>query len=199
VLRLSLAHEFKDLLASLQYPSMTHRRDDIAEVHKETSRWVWKDKAIPGFVDWLRRSTGIFWIKGKACSGRSTLMRYILNEVETKSFAIKPQTMQSTLYTGFFFSSRGLPLLKSLSGLLRSVLYHVITRFPALVPAILPLDKNDKEVREGSEEECSVWSLRDLHTTFENLMTQSRVGGLVFLLIDGLDEYDGAPEDIGFH
>ncbi len=77
------------LLNELEFATMEERREEIPEAHKTTFSWVFRDSetAEPSgnvvnagrprtnFAHWLRQGEKIYWIKGKAGSGKSTLMR----------------------------------------------------------------------------------------------------------------------------
>jgi ABC-type thiamine transport system ATPase subunit len=53
---------------------MDNREERILEAHEKTFRWIFKDSP---FKHWLESKTGsnLFWISGKAGSGKSTLMK----------------------------------------------------------------------------------------------------------------------------
>ncbi|CZR63072.1 uncharacterized protein PAC_12969 [Phialocephala subalpina] len=85
-LRLSVQ---KKLLESLRYPDMTSRYEDVLQAHPKTFEWIFADpsqKAIPwsDFPHWLQDEGGIYWISGKAGSGKSTLMKHIYDDPGTK-------------------------------------------------------------------------------------------------------------------
>jgi hypothetical protein len=73
------------LLESLRFSNMTHRRAEIAEAHQKTFFWLLREeqprediartRPWNSFVQWLRDGGDIYWINGKAGSGKSTLMR----------------------------------------------------------------------------------------------------------------------------
>jgi hypothetical protein len=70
------------ILQSLQFPTMTDRYEAIKEAHAKTCKWIFQkaqDVKQPwsDFSEWLEHGNGIYWISGKAGSGKSTLMRYI--------------------------------------------------------------------------------------------------------------------------
>jgi hypothetical protein len=64
-------------LQALRFKSMTYRHETIAEAHCRTFEWIFQDRDIEGnswskFSEWLESGSGIYWIKGKAGSGKST-------------------------------------------------------------------------------------------------------------------------------
>jgi len=81
------------LLNTLNYSSMRSRHARIVEAHARTFDWIFvppdevpKDRKLPvvKFVRWLRQSDSIYWISGKAGSGKSTLMKYLSNHQNTR-------------------------------------------------------------------------------------------------------------------
>ena len=81
-----------NVLGRLQYRSMTARHSKIATAHAQTFSWIFgrqRDQTnapcpdIP-FLQWLKTGDGIFWISGKAGSGKSTLMKFLSNEPDTE-------------------------------------------------------------------------------------------------------------------
>jgi ABC-type lipoprotein export system ATPase subunit len=59
---------------------MQCRYEDISEAHLRTFEWIFQedpDEECQNYTAWLRSGQGIYWIQGKAASGKSTLMRFI--------------------------------------------------------------------------------------------------------------------------
>ena len=74
------------LLQSLRFPTMRHRHEEIKETYKKTFQWIFQtpsDRVQPwsNFVEWLREGNHVYWVNGKAGSGKSTLMRYCFDSV----------------------------------------------------------------------------------------------------------------------
>jgi hypothetical protein len=70
------------ILDTLRFPTITAREEQIQEAYPATYEWIFKDlSAGPQpwnpFADWLRIGSGVYWMNGKAASGKSTLMRYV--------------------------------------------------------------------------------------------------------------------------
>ncbi|KAI6544642.1 hypothetical protein MCOR05_002186 [Pyricularia oryzae] len=79
-------------LGSLKFPGMNERRNNIVESHSDTFRWIFDkskhehSQTWSSFVDWLQSSKKLYWINGKPGSGKSTLMKFIAEQQETKKF-----------------------------------------------------------------------------------------------------------------
>lgn len=83
------AHE--SILSLLDYRGRDDRENVIAVAHEKTSDWIEQD-ILPtnakwdSLIQWLRQGHGCYWINGKAASGKSTLMKYLITNsvVETR-------------------------------------------------------------------------------------------------------------------
>lgn len=95
-----------ECLPSLQAAGMNERQKQIGEPHQHTFEWIFSD-AKAGFHQWLQSDSGLFWVKGKPGSGKSTLMKYILKDSRTRKALEMKYGSQSLTMPGFFFHSRG--------------------------------------------------------------------------------------------
>jgi hypothetical protein len=79
------------ILESLRFQTMDDRYEEIEPAHKKTFGWIFKEpdqeKMWADFPKWLSTGTGIYWINGKAASGKSTIMKYVFNDARTKIFS----------------------------------------------------------------------------------------------------------------
>lgn len=84
------AHAFATKLAkfesevweSLAFPVMADREHEIVDAELETFNWVFKEprseeRPWSNFLEWLQTGGGLYWMSGKAGSGRSTLMKHL--------------------------------------------------------------------------------------------------------------------------
>jgi hypothetical protein len=138
----------EELLNSLRFPSITDRIESVDESHRKTFDWIFRrienttqyaeGRRWGNFSAWLRSGKGIYWINGKAGSGKSTLMKYIANHYKTSSL-LKQWAGSSKLCTGaFFFWNSGSKLQRSQAGLFRSLLYEILAQHQELIPRVLP-------------------------------------------------------------
>jgi polynucleotide 5'-kinase involved in rRNA processing len=70
---------FKEL-HELSPAELDFRTDQIEDPFQDTFKWVFDRSS---FSNWLQEGTGLFWVNGKPGSGKSTLMKYILNSQYT--------------------------------------------------------------------------------------------------------------------
>lgn len=169
---------------------MCYRHDEIGEAHKRTFEWV-QDDPGPGFVSWLRQSHGIFWIRGKPASGKSTLMKLIYDDSRTRRTLEATHGVETLLVAGFFFHDRGSFLQKSLHGVLQAILYQILKRFRELIPMVFPVATQEEEENQFETRRQRHWSHQELERALRNLVGQSQVAGNVCLFIDALNEYNG--------
>ena len=150
--RITRAAVSRQILRGLTYESIAERFEDIEEAHKKTCEWIWQDgpQANRGYNGrpqptwsnlnrWLSDQSGVYWVNGKAAAGKSTLMKYIVSHPRTNQLLAKWADDPSQLFVAsFFFWASGSKEQRSHSGLLRSILYQVLSREPKLVPFVFP-------------------------------------------------------------
>ncbi|CZR69404.1 uncharacterized protein PAC_19304 [Phialocephala subalpina] len=200
----------KQILEELSYPGMTNRYEDIVEAHSKTFDWIFSDAKksnLPwsDFGTWLRDDSDIYWINGKAGSGKSTLMKHIYDDAKTKKnlqLWINKNRMESfrCCLATFFFWNSGTKLQQSQQGLLRSLLFQILSQHTSLIPIVFPTRWAELYGRVALDITQRIvpktWSLRQLHVALETLMDQKQYPLKLCFLIDGLDEFSGDPEQL---
>lgn len=68
-----------DILRHLEFNGMNKRYEDSADRHRETFEWIYEDHRLK-LVPWLENGRGVYWITGKAGSGKSTLMKFLFED-----------------------------------------------------------------------------------------------------------------------
>ena len=66
---------------------MEDRIERVAQAYENTFQWIWEDRTLSeepwsNFVEWLESDSRLYWITGKAGSGKSTLMKFICQDEE---------------------------------------------------------------------------------------------------------------------
>ncbi|XMA20696.1 hypothetical protein WAI453_013487 [Rhynchosporium graminicola] len=207
--RIKYEIEFRrSILTSLSFDTMESRYLDIKDAHERTFDWIHEGEFADqtpwsNFEEWLTKGSGIYWINGKAGSGKSTLMHYIFKHSKTRKMLAKWSGDGSEVLTpGFFFWSGGSLDQSSQLGLLRSVLYTILTGNQNLVPVAVParyenfpnsLIENEDFQQILCVERYHRWTLTELKQAFQRLLKEDF--GYMCLFIDGLDEYYGDPMD----
>ncbi|MCJ1354596.1 MAG: hypothetical protein MMC33_004585 [Icmadophila ericetorum] len=144
--------------------------------------------------DWLQKGRGIYWINGKAGSGKSTLMKHVFENVKTSHLLSKWAGSMPLLVANFFFWSSGTREQRSQSGLLRSLLFQILQYQPGLISAVFPneyaalQDKSLNKIRDSARQ---VWSLTRLQRAIQRLANLQALPARICLFIDGLDEFEG--------
>lgn len=137
------------ILKGLTFSTITDRYDEVEAAHLQTFEWIFErspfkagqpnarkieTKRWSNFVDWLRYGRGIYWINGKAASGKSTLMRYIYDHGQTHKELFAWSKDVSLATAGFYFWLAGTSMQKSQYGLLRGLLHEILRRHRKLIP-----------------------------------------------------------------
>ncbi|KAI9162965.1 small s [Paramyrothecium foliicola] len=196
------------ILAALRFDLMGERFDDVAEAHHNTFEWIYdpaefdpegsqitqsalNDKSSAGniFVDWLKHGAGIFHIAGKPGSGKSTLMKYLCRHKKTRSHLDAWADGKTLILGKFFFWNPGTTLQKSLRGLIRSLLFCILSEAPEIIPVIFPKQwavAKEQLVVEFDSQEDYLRAFSDL-IRLDEIHSKHR---FVFF-IDGLDEFEG--------
>jgi len=186
------------LLERLYFPEMGDRENRIVEAHEKTFRWIYCDPEVgstpwPSFIEWLNSGSGLYWITGKAGSGKSTLMKYIINNPQTFA-SLRAWSSGTPLVTaGFFFWNSGSKMQMSLIGLLQSILYQLLVKHPDLVPKILP-ERWEAYTLFGNDPQP--WTQEELSKALKLLASEEAVGTKFCFFIDGLDEFDGDHSEL---
>lgn len=186
-------------LRTLSFNEMRQRRFNVVSAHLKTCEWVFEDYAPEQdgaemrllLKDWLQNRRGHFWLQGKPGSGKSTLMKFICGNPKTQHLLNSwASSAQKRLVTAeFFFWHSGSPLEKSQEGLLRSLLFGILSKCPELI----------NEMRSGlmwdTDSSAFEWSREELFEIFKKLGNQDLPFRFCFF-IDGLDEYAGSHEEL---
>ncbi|KUJ12525.1 uncharacterized protein LY89DRAFT_593058, partial [Mollisia scopiformis] len=196
----------KKILEHLIYPAMTYRYEDVLQPHPKTFDWIYaskttKDLPWSDFTKWLRSEGGVYWINGKAGSGKSTLMKHIFDDPRTKTFLQQWGQSQSRLQpqvpiavATFFFWNSGTEIQKSHQGLLRSLLFQILGKHRGLIPICLPnrwAKQYSGSLDLGEEIAADPWTLPQLTDAFRRLVCQKEIPMRLCFFIDGLDEFGG--------
>ncbi|KAK4211350.1 hypothetical protein QBC37DRAFT_14308 [Rhypophila decipiens] len=198
-----------DFMASLDYKERDHRELAISDPYQDTFRWIFpdrhrselRDRKDPLFTQWLESTAlPMYWITGKAGSGKSTLMKYIAD------FAGNGEGAQTCLehlgkWSGddaklvtatFYFWASGATVQASRRALFQSLLMQILKRFPNLVVEIAPAVWETACLFESTI--SNPWPEEDLYKLLLSATkVLSRKGFKTCFFIDGLDEFDGDP------
>ena len=181
------------LLNSLWADHINRRRATVESAHQKTFKWVLDPSSPSKFDNWLRYHNGIYWIMGKAGSGKSTLMKFLLNHTRTAESLTMWAGTKELVIASYFFWNSGHSMQKSQEGLFRSLLYEILSQCPDLVRTVCA---SKAATLRPYIRELEPWTRQELWHAIEQLKDQSGVRARFCFFIDGLDEYDGDPKDI---
>lgn len=201
----------EQILEMLSYSEMHDREHSVAEAHKATFGWAFgSGQSWESLGDWLESDHQLYWVTGKAGSGKSTLMKYICEAQQSEAQASitvptgEPRCVQhlkkwagdSTLaVASFYFWAAGSGLQTSKEGLYRSLLYKLLVSNEDLIEHVFP---RHWDVMSLFGEGPTLPPLPNLNSTLQRviqLLTTVKKTK-VCLFIDGLDEFDGDHEDL---
>ncbi|KAK5046718.1 hypothetical protein LTR84_007479 [Exophiala bonariae] len=205
---------------------MSRRHEQIAEAFDHTFQWILQGDqddvnttegaqvndlvslqraTRTNFISWLRSGSGIFWIDGKAGSGKSTLMKLIFHSPETRVH-LRHWSGSCDLFVGHFhFFDRGSSLEKSQEGLIRHLLYQIFERYPHLMNevykshwdrlrgagrAYLRTDPTAKYLYEA------ILTRSELVAALQAVLFSTIGKVRICFLIDGLDEFNGTDREV---
>lgn len=202
--RTALEARQQTLLQSLKYPGMNERRNHIKESHQDTFQWVlrprsesasdqgdgesddgrvidiWGNDTLP-FIEWAQSDQSSYWISGKPGSGKSTLMKFIIESPETQK-ALQSWRPGCMILSHYFWKP-GSDLQRNIKGFWCSVAYQRLLAEDGQGLINYVLD-NFPDTRSKSEH--SDWSLKDVVDVC--LATLGQQSNPLCVFIDGLDE-----------
>lgn len=137
------------------------------------------------FSNWLSSTADIYWISGKPGSGKTTLVKYVLNHPKTAAYLDiwSPQT----LIISHFFWRPGNQMQQNIKGLLCSLLYQLLDNSVAATNYVLQYIQGQ---RSGVKDADTDWSVSELQSIFLQILSSYERPICIF--IDGLDEVDPA-------
>lgn len=121
---------YPDIFLRQQQSQLTAFGDTYDFVFNEPND---SNESWSSFVKWLKSEDEVYWINGKAGSGKSTLMNYIRGDSRKEASLQEWHPDRQLLTPSFFFWAAGSPLQRSVLGLLRSLIYQIIANCPDLL------------------------------------------------------------------
>jgi hypothetical protein len=185
------------LLATLSFSELSEREERVSNALRNTFEWIYRDPE-PGvdswasFATWLERGDGIYWIGGKAGSGKSTLMKFLQRDRRTTKFLEVWSKGLPLTTSGFFFWNSGTEIQMSQEGLLRSLLYNVVKKSMHFIPCLFP---ERWEIMSLGQDPPS-WTVTECIRSLRRLTTPHFARHRIFFLIDGLDEFSGDRKEL---
>ncbi|KAI1179821.1 hypothetical protein F4777DRAFT_401145 [Nemania sp. FL0916] len=177
----------QSFLQRLHYPGMRDRKVAISSAHSSSFSWIFdpqmnSNRNDSNLLHWISSSEPLFWIKGKAGSGKSTLMKHIFENCNS----YQRNTMKANFV--HFFEHTGHPMQRNLNGFLRSVLFQLLSRNSNIIHAVAPSRWEALFLFGEDPKPLDVAELQQmLLSTLHQCYGQSRANTAI-LFIDALDE-----------
>ncbi|KAJ5106840.1 hypothetical protein N7456_003515 [Penicillium angulare] len=182
----------KKILDTLRFEGMTGRHEQIATTYPATFEWLFQ---TGDFTKWLQsENKEVFWVTGKPASGKSTLIKFISTHPSLRQH-LQSWAGDSQLYVAsFYLWSAGSKSQKSRVGLLRSLLYQLLSQKPELCHVVSPRRQLFYDLA-GQNAAPPAWQWKELRDCLVRFAFSIQGKGRLALFIDGLDEYDGNHEE----
>ncbi|KAH7013066.1 hypothetical protein EDB80DRAFT_570035, partial [Ilyonectria destructans] len=182
---------FKQVFAS--YKKMTSKGNGSKRTQETNRKYLSThnhgrkeiDQTWAGFIEWLQSSDSLFCIWGKPGSGKSTLVKFIIDNKNTKQL-LSRWSPTATIISHFFWKIGSLPQ-NSIKGLICSLVYQILDGNQKMIEHVL-----DRFHHLSSNTYYHDWSTEDLQTVLYSILEKDTRHLCIF--IDGLDEicnYDG--------
>ena len=192
---LFLIPRHSECLASLDNAKSRTRLKEVTKSHDRTFHWLF-DKDVVQFSHWLEDKDNamgpIFWVQGKPGSGKSTLMKFAMQDRRT-SRILSASSGHDWTFAGFFFHDRGSNEQKSLVAMLQEILYQILFQNAALFFCVLPYYTilcHDQRTK------SPVWDVQSLNEALTDVMKQRRTTACICFFLDALDEHDGDNDQL---
>lgn len=187
-----LQKQYEQLLESLRFEDINTRQNEVSEPNPKTFHWIFDDAlehSWDSFSAWLERGQGTYWINGKAGSGKSTLMKFIINDQRTlQKLKTWSDGKDCTILTFYFWLS-GSKLQRTLAGLLCSVNRQILMHDKGIAQDVCANHELFSIKRTVGD-----WSIRESQSLLHSLVQMSNAKRRFCLFLDGIDEFDRSDD-----
>ena len=171
------------------------RFHEVRKAHTRTFHWLFDPDTV-SFSTWLREDTGssspIYWIKGKPGSGKSTLMKFAIDDARTWEI-LKSSPGPDWTCASFFFHDRGSAIQKSLLGMLQEVTGSLLYQLPELLFCVQPEYIKLATTQKSSRPK---WDIDSLKSALFNMVEQRKIRLRLIFFLDALDEHAGDNDEL---
>ncbi|KAG5751003.1 hypothetical protein H9Q70_006326 [Fusarium xylarioides] len=150
--------------------------NDFPDIDSDELRTI--DKTWSSFINWLTSSDSLFCIQGKPGSGKSTLIKFVIDNKNTQRL-LEHQSPDIVIMSHFFWKI-GSKEQSSIKGFLCSLVHQLLARSEHLQELAMGL--YDTGSRKGYHD----WSSQTLKTLLRQILETKSHAICVF--VDGLDE-----------
>lgn len=192
------------IAAGIQFSNIETHEEAVAKSFEATYSWILRDEPprtddAPkwhSFPNWLKdESEKSYWITGKPGSGKSTMLKLILQQKSVRDLLSQSLGSMRLVLVKYYAWLAGTPLQKSIDGLKRTILFQVLEQYPELAPVLAPRRWAFCQVLR-SISGLPAWGPWELEESFEALLSSCGKNIKLALFIDGLDEFKMPPVEI---
>ncbi|KAI0153051.1 hypothetical protein GGR57DRAFT_503186 [Xylariaceae sp. FL1272] len=171
--------------------------------HNQIFSWVFdpqlESPEWSNFCQWLERpKSGIYWVRGREGSGKSTLMKKLWLSPTTQEHLAAWKGSSELLAAAFSPSKEGSVLNSSYEGLLRYLLHSLLSQAPDHICVAFPqifsevLNKEMDGAAGGMPDTSTPMPLTvtALEAAFKRIIHSDHDAANIFLMVDGIDEYE---------
>jgi len=127
-----------EIAQSLRSPERDNRLHQIDPRAGKSFEWAFSEPSI-GLTRWLQGGKGLFWVRGRPASGKSTMMKFLYNDNRTWQLVEGWRSKNPPIRASFFFHHRGNATQKSFDGLVRSILSQFLDDNQGTLNPLLPM------------------------------------------------------------
>ncbi|KAE9367443.1 hypothetical protein N431DRAFT_416093 [Stipitochalara longipes BDJ] len=148
-----------------------------------------RQKVADSFLSFIEHDNGIFFISGKAGSGKSTLMKFLGGHNRVKALAESWAGEKTLVFAPFYFWNSGDRLQMSLEGFYRTVLFKVLQQCPEMAVRLFP---PEFKTHNNNDNFSGPFRIVELRSAMETLTKTADFPSHRFcFFFDGMDEYEG--------
>lgn len=141
------------------------------------------------FLSFIEHGNGIFFISGKAGSGKSTLMKFLGDHDRVKALAESWAGEKTLVFAPFYFWNSGDRLQMSLEGFYRTILFKILQQCPEMAATLFPQEFNAHHTNDNF---LGPFRIVELRAAMEILTNTTEFPSNRFcFFFDGMDEYEG--------
>ena len=118
-------------------------------------------------------------------------MKYLVDDPRTMQYLHNWAGQNEVTLGSHFFWNSGTPMQKSQTGLLRTLLFHVVRQCPEKALELVP-----QRFQDANALGAMPWTVPELCKTLRAFGRQQDLGVRLCFFIDGLDEYHGEHQDL---
>lgn len=186
------------------------RQAQILEADPDTCRWIlesvngdfeeYRQDIRNDFMSWLRTGSDVLHISGNPGAGKSTLMKFIAGSPKAQEELRAWAGSRRLIFGQFYFWAAGTEAQRTLLGMLRALLYQVLSQNPGLIEHVFPRQWRQMETSrfqpDPTVESFQDFGSKQIQEAFDLLLKEAyNSDHRICFLIDGLDEFEGDELD----